>query len=296
MSEAVLSPVIAKTTRPASPTRLLLRRLIRRRLVLASIIILAIIAFCAIAAPWVAPFSPQRMDIAHRLSPPSARHWLGSDDFGRDVLSRCIYGARLSLTVGLLVVLLSGVLGTLLGIIAGYVRRLDGILMRITDALMAFPDILLAIALMAALGASLYDVVLALGAVYTPRVARVVRGSTLVLRELQFVEAAEALGASDRRVMLVHLLPNLMSPLLVQCTFNFAAAILTEAALSFLGAGVPPTNPTWGNMIASAQQYMDQADWLILAPGLCIVFTVLALQMVGDGLRDALDPKLRRLT
>ena len=186
------------------------------------------------------------MDIAHRLAPPSARHWFGSDDFGRDVLTRCIYGARLSLTVGLLVVLVSLVCGTILGVVAGYVRRLDGLLMRVTDALMAFPDILLAIALMAALGASVYDVVIALGTVYTPRVARVARGGTLVLRELQFIEAAEALGATDRRVMLVHLLPNLLSPLLVQGTFIFAAAILTEAALSFLGAGVPPTNPDLG--------------------------------------------------
>ena len=236
------------------------------------------------------------MDIAHRLAAPSAAHWFGSDDFGRDVLTRCIYGAQLSLTVGLLVVLVSLVCGTILGVVAGYVRRLDGLLMRVTDALMAFPDILLAIALMAAFGASLSDVVIALGTVYTPRVARVARGATLVLRELQFIEAAEALGASDRRVMLVHLLPNLLSPLLVQGTFMFAFAILTEAALSFLGAGVPPTSPTWGNMIASAQQYMQKAAWLILAPGLCIVLTVLSLQMVGDGLRDALDPRLRRLT
>ena len=236
------------------------------------------------------------MDIAHRLAPPSSQHWFGSDDFGRDVLSRCMWGARLSLLVGALVVLISGALGTVLGVLAGYVRRLDGVLMRLTDALMSFPDILLAIALMAALGASAYDVVLALSAVYTPRVARVARGSVLVLRELQFVDAAEALGASDWRVMTRHLLPNLVSPLLVQGTFIFAASILTEAALSFLGAGVPPSSPTWGNMVASAQQYMQRAEWLILAPGLCIVATVLALQMVGDGLRDALDPKLRRLT
>jgi peptide/nickel transport system permease protein len=294
MSEALAAPALP--TRAASPTALLLQRLIRRKLVLASIVVLLVVIFCAIAAPWLSPYSPQRMDIAHRLSPPSAQHWFGTDDFGRDVLTRCMYGARLSLSCGLLVVLASLICGTTLGVISGYVRRLDGLLMRVTDALMAFPDILLAIALMAALGASLYDVVIALGTVYTPRVARVARGGTLVLRELQFVEAAEALGASDRRVMLRHLLPNLISPLLVQGTFIFAFAILTEAALSFLGAGVPPTNPTWGNMIASAQQYMQQAQWLILAPGLCIVLTVLSLQMVGDGLRDALDPRLRRLT
>jgi peptide/nickel transport system permease protein len=294
MSDTVADTVVRP--REPSPGWLLMRRLTRRKLVALSLVVLVVIVVSAVTAPWLAPYAPQRMDIAHRLSPPSASHWFGADDFGRDVLSRCMWGARLSLSVGLMVVLLAGFAGTLLGLIAGYVRRLDGILMRVTDALMAFPDILLAIALMAALGASAYDVVIALGAVYTPRVARVVRGSTLVLRELQFVEAAEALGASDRRVMMVHLLPNLLSPLLVQCTFLFAAAILTEAGLSFLGAGIPPTSPTWGNMIAGAQQYMDQAQWLILAPGLCIVLTVLSLQMVGDGLRDALDPKLRRLT
>ncbi len=249
----------------------------------------------AIAAPWIAPYPPRKMDIAHRLSPPSLAHWFGTDEFGRDTFSRCLFGAQLSLTVGFWTVLVSLVCGTTIGVISGYVRRLDGILMRVTDALMAFPDILLAIALMAALGASLTDVVIALGTVYTPRVARVARGATLVLRELQFVEAAEALGANTRRIIAVHLLPNLLSPLLVQGTFVFAYAILTEAALSFLGAGVPPTSPTWGNMIAGAQEYMQTAFWLILAPGLCIVFTVLSFQVVGDGLRDVLDPRLRRV-
>ena len=280
----------------ASPALLLLRRLVRRKLVLISLFILLVMVVAAVGAPWLAPYSPRKMDIAHRLAAPSAAHWFGTDEFGRDVLTRCMYGAQLSLTVGLLVVFVSLILGTVLGVVSGYVRRLDGLLMRVTDALMAFPDILLAIALMAALGASLTDVVIALSTVYTPRVARVARGAVLVLRELQFIEAAEALGASSRRVIVVHLLPNLLSPLLVQGTFVFAFSILTEAALSFLGAGVPPTSATWGNMIATAQEYMQNADWLILAPGLCIVLTVLSLQAVGDGLRDALDPRLRRLT
>jgi peptide/nickel transport system permease protein len=168
--------------------------------------------------------------------------------------------------------------------------------MRFADSLMAFPDILLAIALMAALGPSLLDVVLALGTVYTPRVARVVRGAVLVLRRQGFVEAAEALGAGDLRITAIHVLPNLVSPLLVHGTFVFAAAVLTEAALSFLGAGIPPPTPSWGNMIAGAQQYIDQAVWLIFAPGCAILLTVLALQVLGDALRDALDPRLRRLT
>lgn len=285
----------AAASRPASPALLLLRRLVRRKLVLVCLIILVLMIVAAIAAPWIAPYPPRKMDIAQRLSPPSLAHWFGTDEFGRDTFSRCLFGAQLSLTVGFWTVLVSLVCGTALGVISGYVRRLDGLLMRVTDALMAFPDILLAIALMAALGASLTDVVIALGTVYTPRVARVARGATLVLRELQFVEAAEALGANTRRIITVHLLPNLLSPLLVQGTFVFAYAILTEAALSFLGAGVPPTSPTWGNMIASAQEYMQTAFWLILAPGLCIVLTVLSFQVVGDGLRDVLDPRLRRV-
>jgi peptide/nickel transport system permease protein len=279
-----------------SPLSLLLRQLFRRRLVLAAAGLLGAIIVVALLAPWITPYDPQKMDIINRLKPPGSAHWFGSDEFGRDVLARVMLGARLSLLVGFLVVVVATVLGSALGLVAGYVRRLDGVLMRLTDALMAFPDILLAIAFMAALGTSLFNVVLALGIVYTPRVARVVRAATLVVRERQFVEAAIALGASTGRTILVHVLPNLISPIIVQATFIFAFAILTEAALSFLGVGVPPTTPTWGNMIAGAQQYFRQADWLILFPGFAIVLTVLSLQMVGDGLRDALDPKLQKVT
>ena len=280
---------------PASPRRLLLRRLLRRPTAVLALALLALVVLAAAFAPNLAPAAPTRMDIAHRLAPPGARHPLGSDDFGRDVLSRLLYGARLSLGVGALTVALATALGLAIGLAAGTLRRLDAALMRFTDALMAFPDILLAIALMAGLGPSMANVVLALGIVYTPRVARVVRGATLVLRELPFIEAARAMGASDLRIMAAHLLPNLASALIVQGTFIFGSAILTEAALSFLGAGVPPTTPTWGNMMAGAQQYMGQADWLILVPGLAIVLVVLSLQILGDGLRDALDPKLQRL-
>lgn len=286
---------MSPSTPPASPRRLLLRRLLRRPTAVLALALLALVVLAAVFAPTLAPAAPTRMDIAHRLAPPGARHPLGSDDFGRDVLSRLLYGARLSLGVGALTVALATALGLAIGLAAGTLRRLDAALMRFTDALMAFPDILLAIALMAGLGPSVANVVLALGIVYTPRVARVVRGATLVLRELPFVEAARAMGASDLRIMVAHLLPNLVSALIVQGTFIFGSAILTEAALSFLGAGVPPTTPTWGNMMAGAQQYMGQADWLILVPGLAIVLVVLSLQMLGDGLRDALDPKLQRL-
>jgi peptide/nickel transport system permease protein len=289
-------PAEAAASGGQSPLALLLRQLFRRRLVLAAAGLLGAIIIVALLAPWITPYDPQKMDIINRLKPPGSAHWFGSDEFGRDVLARVMLGARLSLLVGFLVVIVATVLGSVLGLVAGYVRRLDGVLMRLTDALMAFPDILLAIAFMAALGASLFNVVLALGIVYTPRVARVVRAATLVVRERQFVEAAIALGASTGRTILVHVLPNLISPIIVQATFIFAFAILTEAALSFLGVGVPPTTPTWGNMIAGAQQYFRQADWLILFPGFAIVLTVLSLQMVGDGLRDALDPKLQKVT
>jgi peptide/nickel transport system permease protein len=272
------------------------RRLWRRHMAMVAIVVLAVILGGAVLAPLIAPYDPQRMDIVHRLAAPSLRHWFGTDDFGRDVLSRLLFGARQSLVVGTLVVIFAIIAGTVLGLLAGYVRRLDDVVMRFADALMAFPDILLAIALMAALGPSLLNVVLALGTVYTPRVARLVRGATLVLRRTQFVEAAEALGATDGRIIRVHMLPNLVSLLVVQATFMFAAAVLTEAALSFLGAGIPPTSPSWGNMIAGGQQYFDRAEWLILVPGCAILVTVLALQILGDALRDALDPRLRRLT
>ncbi len=285
----------ARSGRVRSPTLLLIARLTRRRIVLFSLILLAIIVAFAVLAPWAAPFNPQKMQIANRLKPPSIGNPFGTDEFGRDVFSRTIYGARLSLLVGVLVVMVAGFLGMLMGLVAGYVRRLDSAVMRLTDAMMAFPDILLAIALMAGLGPGLLNVVLALGIVYAPRVARIVRAATLVLRELPFIEAAEALGATPARIVLSHLLPNLISPIIVQATFVFAYAILTEAALSFLGVGVPPTIPTWGNMIASAQQVMQQAQWLIFAPGIAIALTVMSLQILGDGLRDALDPKLRKV-
>jgi peptide/nickel transport system permease protein len=272
------------------------RRLLRRRMAVVGIVILAVVLGAAVLASLVTPYDPQRMDIFHRLAPPSAQHWFGTDDFGRDEFSRLLFGARLSMLTGTLVVIFATAAGTVLGLLSGYVRWLDDLVMRFSDALMAFPDILLAIALMAALGPSLLNVVLALGTVYTPRIARLVRGAALVLQRTQFVEAAEALGAGDLRIVRVHLLPNIFSLLIVQATFTFAAAVLTEAALSFLGAGIPPTTPSWGNMIAGGQQYLDRAEWLILVPGFAILLTVLSLQILGDALRDVLDPRLRRLT
>ena len=272
----------------------LLAKLFRRRLVLAGALILVGVALAALLAPWLAPYDPMALKILDRLQSPRATHWFGTDELGRDVFSRVVFGARYSLMIGALVVAISTFFGVLLGLAAGFFRRLDGPVMRLVDATMSFPDILLAIALVAVLGASMSNVVIALAIVYTPRVARVVRASTLVVRELLFVEAARALGVSTMRIVFFHVLGNILSPILVQGTFIFAYAILAEAGLSFLGVGVPPELPTWGTMISSGQAYAEQAIWLVVFPGIAIVLSALSLQMVCDGLRDMLDPRLRK--
>ncbi|BAU75007.1 ABC transporter permease [Metapseudomonas furukawaii] len=271
-----------------------LRLLVSRKTVLISLILLAVLVAAALLAPWISPHDPFKLSIMDRLKAPSTAHWFGTDEFGRDLFSRVIHGGRLSLMVGFAVVVLSGALGIALGLIAGFFRSADRLVSRLIDAMMAFPDILLAISLVAALGPSLINVVIALGIVYTPRLARIVRASTLVIRELPFVEAARALGVPTWRIVTVHVLRNLASPILVQGTFIFAYAILAEAGLSFLGVGVSPDIPTWGTMISAGQQYMGSADWIMVFPGIAIVLSVLSLQLVGDGLRDVLDPRLRK--
>jgi len=275
-------------------TSALFAKLFRRRLVLAGAVILAAVVLLAVFAPWLTPYDPMALKILDRLQSPRATHWFGTDELGRDVFSRVIFGARYSLLIGALVVLISMAGGVLLGLAAGFFRRLDGPVMRLVDAMMSFPDILLAIALVAVLGASMTNVILALAIVYTPRVARVVRASTLVVRELLFIEAARALGISTWRILFIHILHNIASPILVQATFIFAYAVLAEAGLSFLGVGVPPVLPTWGSMISSGQQFAHQAIWLVVFPGIAIILSALSLQMVGDGFRDLLDPKLRK--
>lgn len=274
--------------------RVVLGKLFRRKLVLGGCLVLLLMLLLAVFAPLVSSYDPQGMNIVQRLKPPSEASWFGTDEYGRDIFTRIIYGGRYTLSIGLSVVIISVIAGVAMGLVAGYFSRLDAPIMRLVDAMMAFPDILLAIALMAALGASMANVILALSIVYTPRVARVVRASTLVVRELLFIEAARALGVSTFRILLAHVLRNLTSPILVQGTFIFAYAILAEAGLSFLGVGVPPDIPTWGTMINAAQQYAHQAFWMVLCPGIAIVLSALSLQMVGDGLRDILDPKLRK--
>ncbi|QEL25037.1 ABC transporter permease [Bosea sp. F3-2] len=277
-----------------SPVLAFFRSLFRRKLVLVAALVLAVAFVLAVLAPWISPYDPGAMRVARRLRPPSEVNWFGTDELGRDIFSRIIWGARASLGIGFATVMISVTVGTAFGLIAGYFKRLDAPIMRFVDALMALPDILLAIFLVAVLGASAGNVILALSIVYTPRVVRVIRASTLVVRELPFVEAARSIGVSTPRILAVHLLPNIASPVLVQATFIFAYAVLAEAGLSFLGAGVPPETPTWGTMIASGQQYADDAFWIVGFPGLAIVFVALSLQVLGDGLRDMLDPRLRK--
>jgi peptide/nickel transport system permease protein len=270
-----------------------LRLLLRRRIALIGAVLVALNILVAVFAPAIGRWEPQRIDVKARLAPPTLSHWMGTDDVGRDVWSRVVYGARLSMVVGGAVVLISFVGGIVFGLLGGYYRPLDNVLMRIMDGFMAFPGIILAIALMASLGPSVLNVIVALGIVYVPRVARIVRGSVLVIRETPYVEAALALGVPDLIVLGRHVLPNCLSPVIVQGTFIFAAAVLGEAALSFLGVGVPPQIPSWGNVLAEGRLYLQQAPWLTLFPGAAIMGCILGLNLFGDGLRDLLDPKMQ---
>ncbi|WFS26094.1 ABC transporter permease (plasmid) [Rhizobium rhododendri] len=271
-----------------------LRRLLGNRAMLFGAIILVVVVFAALLAPFVAPYAPNKLSIVNKLKPPSMVHFFGTDEFGRDIFSRAIFAGRISLLVSLGVVFISTVLGVILGVAAGFFRGLDAPISRLLDAMMSFPDILLAIALVAALGPSLTTVILALGITYAPRLARIIRGSTLVLRELPYIEAAVAMGLPTWQILVRHVLLNLASPILVQSTFVFASAMLAEASLSFLGVGVSTDMPTWGTMLASGREYMNNAPWLMVFPGLAIVFCVLSLQLLGDGLRDLVDPRLAK--
>jgi len=282
------------TVSAARPFAASLRRLFGNRAILFGAVILLVVVLAALLAPWIAPYAPNKLSIVNKLKGPSLAHLFGTDEFGRDIFSRAIFAGRISLLVSLGVVCISTVLGVLLGVAAGFFRRLDAPISRLLDAMMSFPDILLAIALVAALGPSLATVILALGITYAPRLARIVRGSTLVLRELPYIEAAVAMGLPTWQILLRHVLLNLASPILVQATFVFASAMLAEASLSFLGVGVSTDMPTWGTMLASGREYMNNAPWLMVFPGLAIVFSVLSLQLLGDGLRDLVDPRLAK--
>lgn len=292
MSDAAAETLVSDNLHGAGHLAMARRFAANRSFVVGSMLFLLVVAI-ALLADVIAPFEPLKNNFRYRLGEPNAVHLLGTDSFGRDVLSRVLHGSRVSLTIGLLVVILTGLLGTTIGAVSGYVRRLDNIIMRIMDGFMAFPPILLAIAIGAVLGPSLMNAVIALTIAYTPRTARIVRASVLVVRESEYVEAARALGAGHTRILFRHILVNSMGPLLVQLTFIFALAILAEAVLSFIGVGPPPPTPTFGNIISDGRNYIAEAPWITIWPGIAIMFTVLGLNLLGDGLRDVLDPRMR---
>jgi len=295
-AQAIGERLLVAAPAPA-PRWLGVRAFLRRKTAVIGAVLVAINALVAVSAPALGRWDPQRLDVKARLSAPSATHWFGTDDVGRDVWSRVIHGTRLSILVGSSVVLFSFAGGLAFGLLGGYYRALDNVLMRVMDGLMAFPGIILAIALMASLGPSVINVIVALGIVYVPRVARIVRGSVLVVRETPYVEAARALGIRDGRLLARHVLPNCLSPVIVQATFTFAASVLGEAAaLSFLGVGVPPPQPAWGLMLSEARPTLMAGQWwLTVFPGLCILLVVLATQLFGDWLRVKIDPQQRNL-
>jgi peptide/nickel transport system permease protein len=269
------------------------RRLLRHRSFAVGAVMFAFVVLLALSADLIAPYDPNKNDYHQILAAPSAAHLLGTDGFGRDILSRVIYGTRVSLRIGLMVVIASGVLGALIGLLAGYIQAVDNVLMRVMDGLMAFPGVLLAIALAASLGPSELNATIALTVTFTPRTARVVRASVLVVREMEYVAAAVAAGAGHLRILFRHILANSLSPLIVQLTFVFAVSILAEAILSFLGVGPRPPTPSLGNIIAEGRNYIAEAPWVALYPGLTITISVLGLNLMGDGLRDVIDPRLR---
>lgn len=271
-------------------------RLKKNKLAMVGLIVVVISVFVALLAPLLAPYDPNNMQLDLSLLPPGSEgHILGTDDFGRDLLSRIIYGARVSLIVGVISIAIGGTIGTLLGLIAGfYGGRIDSIIMRIMDGLFAFPYVLLAIALMTALGAGLHNIIIAVSIINIPGFARIVRGETLVVKEQDFVEAARALGAKNSRLLFWHILPNCMAPLIVYATMGIAGAILSEAALSFLGLGIKPPDPSWGSILKDGQEYLVVAPHISTLSGMAILFTVLGFNLLGDGLRDALDPRLKQ--
>lgn len=256
-------------------------------------ILTSLMVFMAVVAPLITTHDPFQTNVRNRFHAPGGTHLLGTDEYGRDVYSRIVFGARVSMFVGAGVVLISTVAGTIIGLFSGYYRRLDNILMRVMDALMAFPSILLAIAILAALGPRTTNVIVALSIVYTPRTARVVRGAVLSVREEDYVSSARAIGLGDLRIIFRYILPNVMAPLIVQATFILALTIIAEAGLSYIGAGTPPPTPSWGNILADGRPHMYRAAWMTIFPGLFIMISVLGLNIVGDGLRDYLDPRLK---
>ncbi|MFC4711724.1 nickel transporter permease [Planococcus dechangensis] len=297
--ETVNNPVTAKKVNPRIESyKQFWRRLAKNRAAVIGGLLIVFIVLLAFIGPWAittfTDFRPNATDLGNKLQGPSAAHWFGTDSYGRDIFTRVIFGAKLTLYVGFFSVFIGGVIGVIFGIISGYYGgRIDAIIMRLMDVLLAFPGILLALAIVAVLGGSLTNVIIAVGIFSVPAFARVVRGSTLSVRKLEYIDAVRALGASDFRIIFRHILPNIMSPIIVQASLRVATAILTGAGLSFLGLGAQPPAPEWGAMLNEGRQYMYEAGHVALFPGLMIVLVVLAFNIFGDGVRDALDPKMK---
>jgi peptide/nickel transport system permease protein len=266
-------------------------RFSKNKLAMTGLLFISCFVLIALGAGWIAPFDPYALG-TEMLGKPSIHHWLGTDQLGRDILSRIIYGARISLRVGVIAVGVALLIGATMGILAGYFGKwVDAIISRITDVLFSIPDILLALSIMAILGASTTNLMIAIGIVYTPIFARIARSAVFSIKSSLYIEAARSIGVGHIRIMLKHVLPNIMAPLIVQITLSFAFAILAEAALSFLGLGAEPDTPSWGTMLNEGKDWMESAWWIAVFPGLAITIAVLSFNILGDGLRDALDPK-----
>jgi len=270
-----------------------LRRLFRHKGFTIGLVIFAVLLVVALIGPLVVPGDPLKVMFRERFHPPDAAFPFGTDHYGRSVLARVVFGAHLSLLIGAAVAVITGLAGGVIGVLAGYFRRLDDPLMRCMDALMAFPSLMLAIAIAASLGTGLASVIIALGVAYSPRTARVARAAVIAVRGAEYIDSAVLSGASHRRILWRHVLPNSLTPLVVELTLIYAYAVLAEAALSFLGVGPPPPAPTWGNIIADGRDYIVDAPWIAIFPGLAISLLVLSLNLLGDGLRDVLDPRLK---
>ena len=289
MSASTAAAAAPAARRPSS-----LRRIARRPLMALGTLILALLVVASVAAPWISQHDPIEMNVVDRMMPPDATYWFGTDAYGRDIFSRTLYGGRVSLIIGVAVAVASTVIGLLIGVVAGYFRLADAILMRIMDGLMAIPGILLAIGLMALTRAGMTVVIIAITIPEIPRVVRLVRAVVLSVREQVYIQAAGAIGTRFPRLMLRHILPNTFAPLIVQATYIAASAVLIESYLSFLGVGTPPEIPSWGNIIAEGRLYVQIAFWNILFPSVFLALMVLSINILGDGLRDMLDPRLAR--
>ncbi|GGB52799.1 ABC transporter permease [Fictibacillus barbaricus] len=288
----IVNPTVSK---PESKLKGFLSQLLMNKAATVGAFIIIIYILLAVFAPLIAPYSPYEIDLENKMMPPSSDHWMGTDDKGRDILSRILYGSRLSMGVGFAAVLFGAFIGIIFGLVAGYYGRwVDTVIMRIMDVMLAFPGILLALAIIAALGPSLINVTIAVGAFSVPLFARIVRGSTLEVKRLEYIDAIRSLGANDFTIIFKHIFPNILSPIIVQATLRLATAILSAAGLSFLGLGAQPPSPEWGTMLSSGRDFLFSAPFIALFPGIAISILVLGFNIFGDGLRDAFDPRMKK--